>query len=101
MAEMKLNQVPRWRYLADCIEFLRIEESPQKTEKFEFLPTEDLQMNAVRDDHVDFKLTTRAGKQIPIQGRETWQKQLGAIILIVCAINISTRSKIPVLMNSN
>ncbi|MEO8972484.1 MAG: hypothetical protein ABI406_12885 [Ktedonobacteraceae bacterium] len=76
-AEMKLNQVPRWRHLADCIEFLRIEETPHKTEKFEFLSPEDTQMHAVRDDHVDFKLTTRVGKQIPIQGREDLAKTIG------------------------
>jgi len=76
-AEMKLNQVSRWRHLADCIEFLRIEETPHTTEKFEFLPSEDTQMETARDDRIDFKLTTRAGKQIPIQGREDLAKTVG------------------------
>jgi len=61
-AEMHLNQVARWRYLADCIELLRLDTIPP---------------DAQQDEFVDIKLTTRRGKQIPIQGRSDLAKTIG------------------------
>lgn len=61
-AEMYLNRVSRWRYLANCIELLRIDT----------IPADDRQ-----NELVDIKLTTRTGKQIPIQGRDDLAKTIG------------------------
>jgi hypothetical protein len=61
-AEMRLNQVARWRYLADCIELLR---------------TDTIPPDARQDEYVDIKLTTRTGKQISIQGRNDLVKTIG------------------------
>ncbi|HVB20681.1 MAG TPA: hypothetical protein VNG51_01870 [Ktedonobacteraceae bacterium] len=60
--EMRLNQVARWRYLADCFDLLRIETIPPDTKQDEF---------------VDIKLITRAGRQTPIQGRNDLVKTIG------------------------
>lgn len=61
--EMRLNAVARWRLLADCIEFLRIESvSPDVSEQ---------------EDTIDFILTTRSGKQKTIQGRDDLTMTIG------------------------
>src|SRR5437899_2834421 len=57
--EMRLHQVPRWRFLAECIDVLRVDG--------EALPTK----------YTDFTLTTRTGKQIPALGPESLARLLG------------------------
>src|SRR5947209_15290546 len=60
--EMRLNQVYRWRYLADCIDFLKL--SPLKAE-------EPVQKGT------DFILTNRTGHSKSLRGKDALVEELG------------------------